>query len=402
MVFDHEGQEALDNHIKKINSTQQPSRRKADDEPEHDNIDETVVDDYDDILDDDDEEGSDSARARRAIDYCDNAQAIDTDDFAIVRRMGHVDDCGGYDSDSSEESKGQDALPIPPRSLRSASSPAAIVPTLAPGLHSISAFPAPDGSDRIIIDDKAYGLRYEDDPVSEEDLEESLNSDLKVKPWIARFLYEELKYKNPYCRELRFIGEKLLQSTSSLAATGSSSLLPTTTANSAPSPPSSTAVVSFSSSSSSSSSRTPQSSSSSLPPQSSSSSLLPRSSSSSLLPRSGTVVSSSSSSSSSSSARRPSSNASDLTRYVKAALQSEVAFFDIVSVTIDNTTGSKVLRLALKSGESVDVNMDSYKVEPLTYPLLFLRGEPGWSSSDHQVSNFTYLQIFISFSVLKN
>ena len=67
---------------------------------------------------------------------------------------------------------------------------------------------------------------------------------------------------------------------------------------------------------------------------------------------------------------------------VRARLRNKVEYFDVAHVTNDRFTGNKVLSVRLQGGREGYIDMDSPLVEPLTYTLLFQRGEIGYGAND--------------------
>ena len=67
---------------------------------------------------------------------------------------------------------------------------------------------------------------------------------------------------------------------------------------------------------------------------------------------------------------------------VNASLRNAVQYFDVAHLTEDRATGERVVRFNTVAGRNGEVDMDSLHVEPMTYPLLFMHGERGWSKQD--------------------
>jgi hypothetical protein len=53
-------------------------------------------------------------------------------------------------------------------------------------------------------------------------------------------------------------------------------------------------------------------------------------------------------------------------------------YFEIASIADVRETGERVLTFRLKNNTTNSISMWSALVEPLSYPLLFNYGEPGW------------------------
>ena len=67
---------------------------------------------------------------------------------------------------------------------------------------------------------------------------------------------------------------------------------------------------------------------------------------------------------------------------VRTSLRNKVEYFDVAHIACDHATGEKILSVNLQNGRTGYVDMDSWKVEPLSYPLFFPYGECGWGTDD--------------------
>ena len=71
-------------------------------------------------------------------------------------------------------------------------------------------------------------------------------------------------------------------------------------------------------------------------------------------------------------------NAEEITR-LKAVINVKTCSFDIAAITSDTTTGDRIITYKLKNCSKAQCIPSTHNCfEPLSYPLLFPRGEPGW------------------------
>jgi hypothetical protein len=74
---------------------------------------------------------------------------------------------------------------------------------------------------------------------------------------------------------------------------------------------------------------------------------------------------------------------------VIAQLSNEVEYFDVAAISnIAQSNLSKTITIMTKQHGQTSLNMSSPIVEPLSYPLLFLKGEDGWGEDDKETISF--------------
>ena len=77
---------------------------------------------------------------------------------------------------------------------------------------------------------------------------------------------------------------------------------------------------------------------------------------------------------------------------VRHLLLSQASYLEVASIRSDTERRNRTLRIQLREGHQQEIPMTSHHMEPLSYPLLFTKGEHGWGANiSKHVKIYQYL-----------